>query len=1114
MALKNKSQNERQSRSNANGFHQNHHLPWTDNVKCSSCSQDYNKKDRLPTTLACGCTLCRICLKSKKTPLCQHCLNNEAQCDVMSLPVNTAVLMLVQSDQDIQIEDIPLVQKQMSYAFYYELRPSYEALKRIALGLRPGKEPDFTRSMQRKLSMIINNQIAESRGRERTLRNIKSAAERLSIDLIQYHQSPTTLSASLWDAVRARGCQFLGPAMQEEALKFIQFALGDQSELSRKVLVELVVNNLQPMFPQASKTCIGHVVQLLYRASCFIVTKRDGHSSLMRLKDEYLELDELRREHDAQIVTIAREAGLRISPDQWSALLYGDQSHKSYMQSIIDRLNSGSDFSRTIQDLGVVLTRSDDPGNIKHILKPLEEISKIDSNSVRQTTDYQELNMYLNSFVVLLEALLIVLERYQSWQTQAKEATQQCSKYKTSMCRDFITKGVCPRGEACTFAHSDDELQKYRNKRRRKGIQALKNPIVVPTKPQEDPVTQENGNFAPPGEPMVDKPFLYNSHVSQMVPPNTIVPQALAERCQNCARHNTNDLNVVIPPNNLPAYSLHPPAIHSRPPYQENFQLHNSSTDVHQNVVQVVQSTPATYTKHYMPTNSTQTSAHNLHGNNGQPQSSSFSTQTPPMHEVPTHNASAMHSHHVYQHRTNSMAHERESVMNMPPLHQNSSFFQPYNKRPNEMVYNQPVYQIPVQHPPHYHQVHHASGCQVNPPMNLHHHVNKQQNYQSQPVAYNYMPHTTQLSPSVSMTHQDMYRPQVQHVPPSNGQYISQQGVYVHPHLPPEAQQFSKQDSNEGFEQHQVQNEADIDYSNTSLEVLKKRKSSIINRLVKKQLTQPNNEVTPSTEEGLIKHWPKSATNEQSSSVISTESVTINAQIKQSSDAEVWPVVKSSQVSDHSASDTTTEVSGLPDSRGYTLWAQTPYMEDLFKSPYDNRYFCKKQEMNITTKPEEQSSSYNGCTVHEHLKAVSSHRLNTSDDEVVSIQNLRIVSKFGPIARSVSSKITPAKVMQVEANGNAFTQPIASDDKRGESNFVPVHSSHQLTMPRVGIPNVEPTSWEKTTSVQSRPPSVKSQVTNTDAMKEMQLKNEQETLELARELEQVELNIQKKLKGL
>lgn len=71
------------------------------------------------------------------------------------------------------------------------------------------------------------------------------------------------------------------------------------------------------------------------------VTKRDEDSSLMQLKEEFRTYEALRREHDSQIVQIAMEGGLRIAPDQWSSLLYGDQSHKSHMQSIIDKVLYG-----------------------------------------------------------------------------------------------------------------------------------------------------------------------------------------------------------------------------------------------------------------------------------------------------------------------------------------------------------------------------------------------------------------------------------------------------------------------------------------------------------------------------------------------------------------------------------------------------------------------------------------------------------------------------------------------------------------------------------------------------------------------------------------------------
>lgn len=60
--------------------------------------------------------------------------------------------------------------------------------------------------------------------------------------------------------------------MQEEVLRLILLALEDGSALSRKVLVMFVVQRLEVHYPQASKTAIGHVVQLLYRASCFVVS--------------------------------------------------------------------------------------------------------------------------------------------------------------------------------------------------------------------------------------------------------------------------------------------------------------------------------------------------------------------------------------------------------------------------------------------------------------------------------------------------------------------------------------------------------------------------------------------------------------------------------------------------------------------------------------------------------------------------------------------------------------------------------------------------------------------------------------------------------------------------
>lgn len=97
----------------------------------------------------------------------------------------------------------------------------------------------------------------------------------------------------------------------------------------------------------------------------------------MQLKEEYYSYEALRREHDTQIVSIAMEAGLRISPDQWSSLLYGDTTHKSHMQSIIDRLQSPNSFYQSIQELMVAAQRTNDPSLLVTLKNHFEKLARI-----------------------------------------------------------------------------------------------------------------------------------------------------------------------------------------------------------------------------------------------------------------------------------------------------------------------------------------------------------------------------------------------------------------------------------------------------------------------------------------------------------------------------------------------------------------------------------------------------------------------------------------------------------------------------------------------------------------------------------------------------------------
>lgn len=262
---------------------------WTEFLQCPICYNEFDEHERKPISLGCGHTLCVSCLsKLSKT----QCPFDQAivDTDISKLPFNYALLQLVgvEVPDDDELPNIESVQNNAA-----QYRASKHCIEKLALFLRPvtgtangtingisngcngslngNGNNILTRPMQRKLVTLVNCQLAEADGRTRAMRAARSLGERTVTELILLHQNQQQLSANLWAAVRNRGCQFLGPAMQEEALKLILLALEGGEALSRKVLVLFVVQKLESQFPQASKTSIGHVVQLLYRASCFKV---------------------------------------------------------------------------------------------------------------------------------------------------------------------------------------------------------------------------------------------------------------------------------------------------------------------------------------------------------------------------------------------------------------------------------------------------------------------------------------------------------------------------------------------------------------------------------------------------------------------------------------------------------------------------------------------------------------------------------------------------------------------------------------------------------------------------------------------------------------------------
>ncbi|KAK9500416.1 hypothetical protein O3M35_001687 [Rhynocoris fuscipes] len=503
---------------------------WTEFLTCPVCCNEFDGNQRSPISLACAHTVCKTCLANlhkKQCPFDQTVIKSE----VSGLPVNGALLQLVGGSASNQNNEIPSCLSSLppeQIEAYFKAKSAVEELalylKPISSGCGSGGGV-VSRPMQRKLVTLVNCQLAEEEGRCRAMRAARSLGDRTVTELILHHQNPQHLSANLWAAVRARGCQFLGPAMQEEVLKLVLLALEDGTALSRKVLVMFVVQRLEPHFPQASKTSIGHVVQLLYRASCFKVSKREGDSSLMQLKEEFRGYEALRREHDAQIVQIATEAGLRIAPDQWSALLYGDTAHKSHMQSIMDKLQNPQSFAQSVQELVIALQRTSDPGSLSSLRPHLELLAAIDPNHEVVAYTMVEVAQGVEACRIVVAGLVEFMRVHGSNKggsggtgTGGSPAPGEHTKYKISLCRDLIIRGTCPRGPTCTFAHSGDELDKFRCKNRK----TSRNSIIKEEDqhPHDDIIFCNEGNIDYTSYPIMTQNAAYaaNQHAFAQSP--------------------------------------------------------------------------------------------------------------------------------------------------------------------------------------------------------------------------------------------------------------------------------------------------------------------------------------------------------------------------------------------------------------------------------------------------------------------------------------------------------------------------------------------------------------------------------------------------------------------
>lgn len=200
---------------------------WTDFLQCSICTSKFNQLDVLPISLSCGHTLCTRCLGKLKTGTCPYD-KVAIRPDVATFPTNAALLQLLghKWDSALALDNAQVKKLDESGQGYYS--HAISAILELALFLQPLAEHGITaaityltKPMLKKLVTVINCQILESDGQVRAVRSARSIADRTVTELLVMHQNQQQISTLLWTAVRNRGCQFLGPVMQEEALRLI-----------------------------------------------------------------------------------------------------------------------------------------------------------------------------------------------------------------------------------------------------------------------------------------------------------------------------------------------------------------------------------------------------------------------------------------------------------------------------------------------------------------------------------------------------------------------------------------------------------------------------------------------------------------------------------------------------------------------------------------------------------------------------------------------------------------------------------------------------------------------------------------------------------------------------
>lgn len=169
-----------------------------------------------------------------------------------------------------------------------------------------------------------------------------------------------------------------------------------------------------------------------------------------------------------------------------------------------------------LQELVIALQRTGDPGQLSSLRPQLELLAALDPAPDAPPPGWKPCAEAMEAVRAVVTGLVHFIQHHGNRKLPDAHHPHN-AKYKTSMCRDLTQRSGCPRGNNCTFAHSEEELEKYRNRSRKHGkglappltapaIKTSAQHLTVPAAPltphPPTGVEAKNGEHAPPTGPV------------------------------------------------------------------------------------------------------------------------------------------------------------------------------------------------------------------------------------------------------------------------------------------------------------------------------------------------------------------------------------------------------------------------------------------------------------------------------------------------------------------------------------------------------------------------------------------------------------------------------------